>query len=168
MGRLKTAPTDTLRKIVSGGQTGVDAGALDAALDADFACGGWAPEDRTNERGPLPQRYPLQPLARGMNRERTSANVIDSDATAVVLFGEAQGGTKATLEDCATFARPSLIIDASRMPIPEAVRVLRAFIQEHEVETLNVAGPRASEEPHAYAYAHGLISGFLDREAVVE
>jgi hypothetical protein len=30
-----------LSKIVSGGQTGVDRGALDAALAADFPCGGW-------------------------------------------------------------------------------------------------------------------------------
>ena len=32
-----------LEKIISGGQTGVDRAALDAALAGDFPCGGWAP-----------------------------------------------------------------------------------------------------------------------------
>jgi hypothetical protein len=51
-----------ITKIVSGGQTGVDRGALDAALAAGFSCGGWCPADRRAEDGPIPQRYPLTPL----------------------------------------------------------------------------------------------------------
>ena len=43
-----------LTKIVSGGQTGVDRGALDAALAAKFPCGGWCPADRAAEDGPIP------------------------------------------------------------------------------------------------------------------
>ena len=52
----------TLSKIISGGQTGVDRGALDAALVAGFACGGWCPADRGAEDGTIPERYPLTPL----------------------------------------------------------------------------------------------------------
>jgi len=44
-----------LRKIISGGQTGVDRGALDAALEAGFACGGWCPEGRQAEDGEIPE-----------------------------------------------------------------------------------------------------------------
>jgi Circularly permutated YpsA SLOG family len=51
-----------LRKIVSGGQTGVDRGALDAALVAGFSCGGWCPADRAAEDGVIPDRYPLTHL----------------------------------------------------------------------------------------------------------
>jgi len=36
-----------LIKIISGGQTGVDRGALDAALAAGFSCGGWCSGDRS-------------------------------------------------------------------------------------------------------------------------
>ena len=39
----------TILKIISGGQTGVDRGALAAALDGGAPCGGWCPEDRVAE-----------------------------------------------------------------------------------------------------------------------
>jgi hypothetical protein len=54
-----------LAKIVSGGQTGVDRGALDAALAVGFACGGWCPKDRSAEDGPIPDRYPMMLLMGG-------------------------------------------------------------------------------------------------------
>jgi hypothetical protein len=51
-----------LVKIVSGGQTGVDRGALDAALVAGFPCGGWCPAGRLAEDGEIPSATPLTPL----------------------------------------------------------------------------------------------------------
>lgn len=54
-----------LEKIISGGQTGVDRGALDAALEAGFPCGGWCPADRAAEDASIPSRYPVVPLPRG-------------------------------------------------------------------------------------------------------
>jgi hypothetical protein len=50
--RMSTvARSVTLKRIVSGGQTGVDRGALDAALVSVFECRGWAPGDRMAEDG---------------------------------------------------------------------------------------------------------------------
>jgi hypothetical protein len=57
----------------------VDRGALDAALAADFPCGGWCPGDRMAEDGVIPDRYPLMPLPNGGYRARTRLNVVDSD-----------------------------------------------------------------------------------------
>ena len=48
-----------LKKIVSGGQTGVDRAALDAALAQGIACGGWCPKGRRAEDGAIPGHYPL-------------------------------------------------------------------------------------------------------------
>ena len=60
-----------LKKIVSGGQTGVDRAALDAALAAACPCGGWCPGDRAAEDGVIPERYPLVPLIGGGYKART-------------------------------------------------------------------------------------------------
>ncbi len=40
-------------KIISGGQTGVDRAALDAALELGIPCGGWCPKGRKAEDGPI-------------------------------------------------------------------------------------------------------------------
>jgi hypothetical protein len=50
-----------LQKIISGGQTGVDRGALAAA----FPCGGGCPADRQAEDGSIPTQFPVTPLPRG-------------------------------------------------------------------------------------------------------
>jgi hypothetical protein len=65
--------TGLLTRIVSGGQTGVDRGALDAALEWSFPCGGWCPQGRQAEDGVIPDRYPVVVLAgagecRGLRR----------------------------------------------------------------------------------------------------
>ncbi|HEX4072580.1 MAG TPA: putative molybdenum carrier protein [Planctomycetaceae bacterium] len=49
-----------LRKIVSGGQTGVDRAALDVAIALNLPCGGWCPRGRPAEDGRIPKRYPLE------------------------------------------------------------------------------------------------------------
>ena len=50
-------------KIVSGGQTGVDRGALDAAIALGIPHGGWCPKGRKAEDGPIDVRRP-PPLPR--------------------------------------------------------------------------------------------------------
>src|SRR5210317_1948565 len=88
-----TVVSDARLRIVSGGQTGVDRGALDAALTLGRVCGGWCPEGRLADDGPIPARYPLQELPGGGYRARTRRNVRDSDATLIVTFGAPTGGT---------------------------------------------------------------------------
>lgn len=47
----------SIAKIVSGGQTGVDRGALEAALKLDFPYGGMIPNGRKAEDGIVPQKF---------------------------------------------------------------------------------------------------------------
>lgn len=54
-----------MMKMVSGGQTGVDRAALDAALQLGVPCGGWCPKGRKAEDGVIPSEYPVQELEGG-------------------------------------------------------------------------------------------------------
>lgn len=148
-------------KIVSGGQTGVDRAALDAARGAGTPCGGWCPRGRRAEDGPIPPGYPLAETATADYRERTHANVALADATLVVAFGEPHGGTALTIAYCRDLGRPWLVLDAARTPVADAASRAAAFVRTHDVAVLNVAGPRASSEPRAYGYAHVLVSALL-------
>ena len=73
-----------LKKIVSGGQTGVDRGALDAALPRGFPCGGYCPAGRRAEDGRIPARYPLEELSSPHYQVRTRRNVEESDGTLII------------------------------------------------------------------------------------
>jgi hypothetical protein len=146
-----------LAKIVSGGQTGVDRGALDAALAAGFACGGWCPADRTAEDGPLAASYPLVELAGSGYEERTLKNVVDSDGTAILYRGALEGGTRLTAEYCQAHGKPCELLNAARLSPDEAAREIIAFIAGNGIRVLNVAGPRASKWPGARDYAHSAI-----------
>ena len=148
-------------RIVSGGQTGVDRGALDAALQAGAPCGGWCPADCMAEDGVIDPRYGLQPLPEGGYAGRTRRNVEDSDATLILYFGELEGGTALTAACCNKLGRPLLLIDALTMSPEQAAERARDFVLQHAVQRLNVAGPRASKTPAAQAYASRTVSRML-------
>ncbi len=150
-------------KIVSGGQTGVDQGALQAALDRAQRCGGWCPEGRKAEDGKIPDRFPVTELKGGGYFERTRRNVIDSDATVLIHFGPVRGGTALTQQFCRETGRPNLAVDASSTDTDTAVARLLSFVREHQVSVLNVAGPRESGAPGAGESARRIVGAFLDQ-----
>lgn len=153
---------NTLR-IISGGQTGVDRAALDAALDAGAPCGGWCPGGRMAEDGPLPARYPLTEIPGSGYIERTRANVADSDGT-VILHGEKlEGGTLQTRLFCDELGKPCLVIAREKTDIAGAAAAIADFVSRHGIRSLNVAGPRASKQPQIYDWAHAVISRLLER-----
>ncbi len=139
--------------LLSGGQTGVDRGALDAALALGVRCGGWCPEGRVAEDGVIPARYPLTPLPGADYAARTRRNVLDSDGTVILLFGPPVGGTKTTLECCLEHGKPHLLVDATRLFCAAAAERIAAFAASLPRGLLNMAGPRASQAPAAYGYA---------------
>jgi len=149
-----------LAKIISGGQAGVDRGALDAALDAGFPCGGWAPEGRIAEDGPIPARYPLAELPGGYE-ERTLQNVLDSDGTAILYSGTLEGGTRQTMIHCVEHSKPFELIDAGSTAPRDAALKLAAFIERNRLSVLNIAGPRASKWPGARDHAYQTVTRLL-------
>jgi predicted Rossmann fold nucleotide-binding protein DprA/Smf involved in DNA uptake len=148
-------------KIISGGQTGVDRAALDAALQSGTDCGGCCPEGRKAEDGVIPERYPLTELAGANYTKRTRQNVIGSDATVIIYFSTLSGGTEQTLRFCLNQKKPYLLIDASELSPDRTAERIQQFVAGHSITTLNIAGPRASGEPLAYAYALQAMQRFL-------
>jgi len=51
-----------IKRIISGGQTGVDRAVLDAAIKCHVSHGGWIPKSRRAENGSLPNQYQLREI----------------------------------------------------------------------------------------------------------
>lgn len=149
-------------KIVSGGQTGVDRGALDAALQCNVACGGWCPEGRKAEDGVIPDSYPVEELPGGGYPERTLKNVLDSDGTVIIYFTTPGGGTELTLDYCRDNNKPYLLIDATETRPEMAAQRISEFLKNLPGETLNCAGPRHSNNKNGYDYTVQAITKFIE------
>jgi hypothetical protein len=148
-------------KIISGGQTGVDRAALDVALRHQIECGGWCPTGRLDEFGRIPDQYPVQEFEHGGFTERTLQNVKDSDGTVIIYPGKLSGGTDQTVRFCVEQQRPHRLMDASKISIDEAARLIADFVRNYKIEILNVAGPRQSEWSEGYGYAFRAVDAFV-------
>jgi hypothetical protein len=147
-----------LRKLISGGQSGVDRAALDAARSAGLEIGGWCPAGRWAEDGPIPLEYPLDETPEAGPGQRTAWNVRDADATLILTRGQPGGGTAQTLECARAAGRPWLLVDLDTAAHAPAISAWLAGVRPG---TLNVAGPRESQAPGIAEAVRGLLEALL-------
>jgi len=139
-----------ISKIISGGQTGVDQAALDVAIALGIPHGGWIPKGRKTENGVLPEKYRLKEMPTSSYAKRTEQNVIDSEGTLIISMGPLTEGSELTHKMAMLYDRPCLHIDLGTLTPLQAVKRVGSWIAHHGIKTLNIAGPRASENPEIY------------------
>ncbi len=165
-----------VRRVVSGGQTGVDQAALRAAMALGIEIGGWCPPGRVCEGGTIPEELPLVPTpeersvhAPDIPRSlRTEWNVSDSDGTLVIRPSVERApdpGTSFTEEWAARLGRPCLVV---RVGIhdggaedEECIGAVRQWLRLEEIDILNIAGPSESAVPGIGEYAYALMLRIL-------
>ena len=148
-------------KIISGGQTGADQAALDAAIKLGISHGGWIPKGRLTENGPLPDKYQLAEMPGTGYALRTEQNVIDSNGTLIISHGNLSEGSDYTRKMAIKHHRPWLHIDLNKIPEYNAVDFSRAWMFDDKIQVLNVAGPRAGKDPQIYDAVFKIIKGIF-------
>ncbi|UCD78544.1 MAG: putative molybdenum carrier protein [Desulfobacterales bacterium] len=146
-----------IKKIISGGQTGVDRAALDAAIKLSIAHGGWIPKGRLTENGPLPSKYQLKETKSSSYAERTEKNVLDADGTLIISRGPLTGGSEYTRDMAIKHQRPWLHIDLKQRAAFQAATMINNWVINKRIEILNVAGPRASKDSKIYHDAFNIL-----------
>jgi putative molybdenum carrier protein len=106
--------------------------------------------------------------SRGIFAERTFANVRDSDGTIIIYNEQIGGGTGYTLACCKHLQRPHQLIDACKFSADQAAKLIAEFVHKHEINVLNVAGPRQTEWAEGYDYAFRALDEFLRRSTQVD
>lgn len=140
--------------VVSGGQTGVDRAALDAAVHLGWNIGGWCPKGRKAQDGVINECYPLKETPLGEYRQRTEWNVRDSDGTLILTWGPPTGGTLLTTVLCKQYGKPMFWVDMTQKAGQEAVL---AWLKEAHIGVLNVAGPRQRLGSRVYQEAFSFL-----------
>ena len=157
-----------ISKIVSGGQTGVDRGALEAALEKGFDYGGLIPKGRMAEDGIVPEKFDKMEVAFKKDYLfRTEWNVTHSDATLIISnYCEEPntkretltGGTLRTEQFCLMHSKPRLVLFTQNLP--KVVDWLKSLGRDGLI--LNVAGPRESKAPGIQAKTRNFICKLID------
>ena len=159
-------------KIVSGGQTGVDQGALEAAGDLGVDWGGWVPKGWRAENGTVPEQFRarMQEHVSANYIVRTRQNVADSHATLILSDAyPLSGGTLRTRDFCMNMMRSHFVVTFGEVDAVGKVRkwLEQFFAAEYPVPfVLNVAGPRESKSPGIQArtqqFLIDVLTGLLD------
>lgn len=150
-------PVRFCKRIVSGGQTGADRGALDFAIERGYPHGGYAPHGREAEDGKIPLMYQLLELVHGGYRQRTRRNVEESDGTLIINSGDLDGGTRATQVFAQRLNKPHLVVQLDHGVTAEVVESVIEWVQQHDIKTMNVAGPRESKRLGIYSLTRELL-----------
>lgn len=151
-------PRHRIKKIVTGGQTGVDRGALDAAMALGIHHGGWCPRGRLAEDGPIAPRYQLQELDSSDYAVRTERNVLDSDGTLILYRDRLRGGTALTSRLAKEHGKPLLRVRLDRAI--EFEKIVR-WLGDEGIEVLNIAGPRGSSHPDLQSQTCELVKKLI-------
>ncbi len=149
-----------VKKIISGGQTGVDRAALDVAMELGIPCGGWCPAGRRAEDGILDKKYPLQETESYRYDVRTRLNIADSDGTLIISPTPLTSGTALTRTFARKTDKPLLIISPNALFDAE---LIEPWLKEYRIAILNIAGPRESSQPGIYQQATELLKEALCR-----
>ena len=153
-----------IKRIRSGGQTGVDRAALDFARKHRIDICGWCPKGGWAEDYPSPPGllavYPeLQETPSAGTSQRTRWNMRDTDAILTIMpesSGESKG-TQVGLEEGILLQKPMYTARG-----PEDIPWIRAWLETLPDDLdLCVGGPRASECPEAYQITVEILSVIL-------
>ena len=133
-----------IRKVISGGQTGIDRAGLDAAINAGIPVGGYCSKGRLAEDGTIPDMYTLTELESPELYSRTEMNVRESDGTLIINQGDLNGGSNQTLDFTIKYGKARLVVQLDADLIIEPAHVIR-WIEGQYISVLNIAGPHESK-----------------------
>ena len=164
----------TIAKIVSGGQTGVDRGALAAALKLGFPYGGMIPKGRKAEDGIVPLEFTAMTESESDDyRFRTRWNAEHSDATLILSFSPTlEGGTQRTRQYCMNARKPYFVDNPSSHAIAKGTLKVAGWLvkvckkNSGAPIVLNVAGPRESKSPGIAAATETYVARLIEDQGV--
>jgi hypothetical protein len=99
-----------IKKIISGGLPGVELAALYAAIKLGIPHGGWTYKSRKTKNDALREKFNLKEIANPSYFERLEKNIIDSEGTVILTYGQLIRGAIATKNLADKYNKPCLLL----------------------------------------------------------
>ena len=155
-----------IKRIISGGQPGVEIAALDAAIRLDIPHEGWCYRDRRSDGGNLPERYNVKEIDTPSYFQRLEKNVKDSEGAVVLNYGQLVIGSKAVKDIAEKYRKPCLNVDLTKHPMNHAIALIRKWMAKHDIATIYFTGTKtvAGLSPNVYDETIQVIEGICGVE----
>ena len=157
-----------IKKIISGGLPGVELAALDAAIKLDIPHEGWTYKSRKTENGELPEQYNVKEIANPSYFERLEKNIIDSDGTVILTYGQLIRGSNATKDLANKHNKPCLLLELNKCTRSHAISSIRKWMDNHEIEEIFFTGSKPIAAPNVHEEVIQIIEGICQVEREYE
>jgi hypothetical protein len=131
-----------IKKIISGGNPGIEIAALDAAIRLDIPHAGWCYRDRKTDGGVLAEHYNVKEIDNPSYFERLEKNIIDSEGIVVLIYGRRALGDKAVKDLAVQHNKPLLDINLGEHSPDNTVSLIRDWIADNEIDTIYFTGSK--------------------------
>lgn len=147
---IETEKRVIVRRIISGGESGVERAALDLAIQLGISHGGWVAAGRLVDDGLLPDQYRLTEVASVEGPGSAEANLEMSDGVLLMTRGALSGPSAAVHARAQAQNQPHLLIDLDRYTRFQSSLLINAWLKSKQIEILFITGPRDKEQPSIY------------------
>jgi hypothetical protein len=133
-----------IKKIISGGNPGIEIAALDAAIRLDIPHTGWCYRDRKTDGGHLAEYYNVKEIDNPSYFERLEKNIIDSEGIVVLTIGQPAVRYKAVKDLAVQHNKPVLDVNLDEHSLDHTVSLIRKWMTDHEIDTIYFTGSKTS------------------------
>ena len=155
-----------IKKIISGGQPGVEIAALDAAIRLGIPHTGWCYKGRKTDDGILSKQYNVKEIDNPSYFQRLENNIVDAESTVVLSYGQLVMGSKAVRNIADKNNKPYLIVNLSKHPLNQAIALIRKWMTNNDVTTVFFTGTKTGGglSPNIYDEVIQVIEGICGVE----
>jgi len=157
-----------IKKIISGGQPGVERSALDAAIKLNIPHGGWTYRTRKTDEGIIPDKYSVKESPDVGFSDRIEKNVLESDATVILTHGSLTIGLKIVKEYAEKHNRPYLHVDLNENPLNLASALIRKWMMNNQLEAIYFTGSKSIASLNITQEVIQIIEGICRMESEQE
>ena len=131
-----------IKKIISGGNPGIEIAALDAAIRLDIPHAGWCYRDRKTDGGVLAKHYNVKEIDNPSYFERLEKNIIDSEGIVLLTYGRRALGDKAVKDLAVQHNKPLLDVNLGEQTLDSTVSLIRDWMTNHAINTIYFTGSK--------------------------